>query len=329
MVERGNGVYYTNMDRRQFIGGMGGLIATSALPGCKTASESEFFAKRGVYERLSVSYAHIHIGLEKPFSVLHISDTHLTAAYDDEPVALCGKAALRTRTFGGRQEAALESSLDWARRNADYVLHTGDLIDFQSRANFDLVRKHYGETVFGPMGNHEFYSYLPDEKHTWQEPFKNRSWSILKDVYPVDARFSSKIVNGVNFVCVDDVFGTVQPDQVEKFHAEAKKGLPIVLAMHVPINTDELWRWAMRFWGQSAGAKYRDAAIPPPRGDYERQLNDPTTRKFVAYLRSEPLLKGLLVGHQHVTMEERFSPTAVQYVVGGNFFFNGREVLFT
>ena len=316
------------MNRRQFIGGMGGLVATSALPGCKTVSEGQFFAGRGQFERLSISYAHIPIGLEKPFSILHISDTHLTAAYDDEPVAQCGKAAARTQTFGGRQECALASSLDWASRNVDYVLHTGDLIDFQSRANFDLVRKYYGETVFGPMGNHEFYSYLPDEKHTWQEPFKDRSWPILKEVYPVDARFSSWVVNGVNFICLDDVFGTFQPDLVERFHAEAKKGLPIVLAMHVPIHTDEIWRWTMRFWRQS-NTKYRDAAVPPPNGDYTRLLNDPVSRDFVSYLKSEPLLKGILVGHQHVTMEERFSPTAMQYAIGGNFLFNGREVLFT
>lgn len=316
------------MNRRQFIGGIGGLIATSALPGCKTVSNDELFVKRGVLHRLSMSYAHIHIGLENPFSVMHISDTHLTAAYDDEPVALCGKAAARTQSFGGFQEASLANSLEWAGRNVDYVLHTGDLIDFQSRANFDLVRKYYGETMFGSMGNHEFYSYLPDEKHTWQEPFKNRSWPILKDVYPVDARFSSKIVNGVNFICLDDVFGTFQPDQVERFHVEAKKGLPIVLAMHVPILTDEIWRWTMRFWYQS-NAKYRTADIPTPVSDRERQMTDPTSRDFVSYLKSEPLLKCVLAGHEHITMEERFSSSAMQYAIGGNFLFNGREVLFT
>ena len=235
---------------------------------------------------------------------------------------------MRTQVFGGRQELALVNSLEWASLNVDYVLHTGDLIDFQSRANFDLVRKYYGETMFGSMGNHEFYTYLPEEKHTWQEPFKYRSLQVLKETYPIDARFSSKVVNGVNFICLDDVFGTFQPDQVERFHAETKKGLPIILAMHVPILTEELWRWTTRFWGQS-GRKYHDAVVPPPQDDYRRQLNDPTSRDFVSYLKSEPLLKGLLVGHQHITMEERFSPTAVQYVIGGNFLFNGREVLFT
>ena len=37
----------------------------------------------------------------------------------------------------------------------------------------------------------------------------------------MDPRFASRIVNGVNFIAIDDVFGSVQPDQVEKFKAEA------------------------------------------------------------------------------------------------------------
>ena len=313
--------------RREFIGGLGGLVAVSALPGCRTG-KNVTFGGRGGFERLNLAYAHIEAGATAPFSILHMTDTHLTAAYEHEAVYACGKAVARTQTFGGRQIESLESTLAWAGKNADYVLHTGDLIDFQSEANFDLVRKHYGETVFGPMGNHEFYSYLPDEKHTWQEPFKDRSWPLLRSAYPVDPRFSAKVVNGVNFICMDDVFGTVRPDQVELFHAEAKKGLPMVLCMHVPFYTEELWRITRRFWG-NRDRKFRTAEVPDPTGDYKRQLEDPTTKAFVAYLKTERLLKGLLVGHEHVAMQDRFSPTAMEYVTGGNFMFHAREILFT
>ena len=314
------------MDRWQFLGGFGGLVATAALP--SFADDPSMFPKRGRFERLSVAYARIDAGATAPFSVMHISDTHLTAAYLHEGVAQCGMSARRTQTFGGRQEAALRDSLDWAKANCDYVLHTGDLIDFQSEANFDLVKKHYGETMFGSMGNHEFYTYLPDEKHTWLESFKDRSWPILKERYPVDARFSAKVVNGVNFICLDDVFGTVRPDQVEKFHLEAKKGLPIVLCMHVPFFTDTLWLMTRRFWS-SPDTKFRRSAMPDPSGDLKRQREDRTTADFIAYLKSERLLKGLLVGHEHVTMQDRFSETAMEYAIGGNYMFDCREVLFT
>jgi len=317
------------LGRRDFISSLGGLVAVSALPSF-AADDPSVFPSRGVYERLVLAYQRIDAGATAPFSILHISDTHLSSAYPGEADA-DGKLksmTQRTKTFGGRQEEALRDSLSWAKGNVDYVLHTGDLIDWQSDANFDLVKKYYGDAMFGPMGNHEFYTYLPGEKHTWQEPFKERSWNLLKAAYPVDPRFSSKVVNGVNFVCMDDVFGTVQPDQVERFHAEVKKGMPIVLCMHVPFFTDFIWQTHERYW-RNTGKHFTSAAIPEARGDFKRQREDAVTRGFIGYLRGERLLKGILVGHLHITVQERFSPTAVQYVVGGNFMFHGQEILFT
>jgi len=246
----------------------GGLFATSALPaiaednaGQMTPSAKTLLG-RGRYEQLTISYATVSAGATKPFSVLHISDTHFTAAYEREGADKLAVAERRTRTFGGFQEEAFRASLNWAKRNCDYVLHTGDLIDWQSDANFDLVRKYYGDAMFGSMGNHEFYTYMPDEKITSEEKFKDRSWKLLKSAYPIDARFSSKVVNGVNFVSMDDTFGTVQPDQVERFADEVKKGLPIVLCMHVPFITPEIWRATTRYWRQG---KFTSAAIPAAR----------------------------------------------------------------
>jgi hypothetical protein len=40
-------------------------------------------------------------------------------------------------------------------------------------------------------------------------------------------------------------------------------------------------------------------------------------------------LKGILAGHTHITVQDRFSPTAMEYVVGGNFMFLGREITFS
>ena len=305
-----------NVSRRNFLTGVGGLVAVSQLP--SFADDPAVFPERGKFERLQLAYQRVSAGATAPFSILHISDTHLTEAYPDEPDAkdkLRSKER-RTRTFGGRQEEALRDSLAWAKDNVDYVLHT------------DLVKKYYGVAMFGSMGNHEFYTYLPGEKYTGQESFKERSWPLLKAAYPVDPRFNAQTVNGINFVCLDGVFGTVQPDLVEKFKVEVKKGLPIILCMHVPFFTDGIWRCDHKYWS-GVNKKYRNAAVPDVRGDYKRQQTDPTTRDFIAYLKGEKLLKAILAGHLHITVQERFSPTAVQYVVGGNYGFVGEEVLFT
>lgn len=321
------------MNRRDFLKGAGlaGLmVATKDLPAV-TSPKLEL-GTRGSHSRLTLSYAVVDIGLAKPFSVLHLSDTHLAYAYPDEHPDKVAASESRNAAFGGRQEESLAESLDWAKKNVDYVIHTGDLIDFQSRANFDVVKKYWGEGVAGSMGNHEFYSYVKADKGKLperSEAFKAPSWAMLKAAFPVDARFSATVVNGVNFICLDDVFGAVQPDQVEKFKAEAKKGLPIVLCMHVPIFTPLIRLVSWKSW-KRINRKFE--ALPKYEAkvgsDVWNQANDPTTRDFIAYLKTEPLLKAMLTGHEHLTMQEPFSPTCTQYVVAGNFLYHGREVLF-
>ena len=109
-------------------------------------------------------------------------------------------------------------------------------------------------------------------------------------------------------------------DQVEAFAQEVKKGLPIILLMHVPFYTPRIIEATRKYW--TWNSKFRDEPPKPIRFGK-------TGQEFIKYLKSERLLKGILAGHEHITIEERFSPTAVQYLVAGNFAFAGREVLIT
>lgn len=325
------------MNRREFLKstlGVGTLVATSRLPVFAEAGEN-LFATRGRFERLILNYVHIRIGLPKPFSVLHISDTHLAEAYPDEPKAKLEQRRDRMRCFGGRQEEALRDSLAWAKENADYVVHTGDLIDWQSRANFDLVKKYFGPDMCGSMGNHEFSPTMwrSEVKETRDEKYKDLSRKVLSETYPFDISFQSTVVNGVNFVSMDDVYGYVTADQVKRFRAEVAKELPIILCLHVPFISDEIAIASNKFWmggnWKRTSMKFTSAAVPAISGERKVQQEDPVTRDFIVYLRTEPLLKGVLAGHLHFTMQDDFSPTARQYIVGGNYMFHGQEVLFS
>ena len=304
----------------------GGVFAVSGLS-VSAADNPAVFPKRGQFERLVLNFETVEIGLEKPFSVLHISDTHLTAAYPHEPGNIQEMCSRRTQTFGGRQEEALQDSLEWAKSHADYVIHTGDLIDWQSEANFDLVKKYFGEEMTGCLGNHEYCIDLwnGSEKHT--EEWKGLTRKKIQSAYPFNASLHSQIVNGVNFVTLDDVYGYVTEGQFVRFREEAAKGLPIVLCMHVPFYSDRIWRTKWHYWGWK-GKKFRSAAIPEAAGDCLRQRNDAMTQAFFSYLKKEPLLKAILSGHLHMAIQDRFSDTAMQYVVGGNFMFHGQEILF-
>ncbi|MBO6249705.1 MAG: metallophosphoesterase [Bacteroidales bacterium] len=315
------------MDRRHFIrsmAGAGAVITTSQLP-VLAEDKPEEFPKRGRYERLSLSYATVKIGLKKPFSVLHLSDSHLTETYAGEDEWKRGQKESRTRTFGGRQEEALKDAIAWAKEHVDYIVHTGDLIDYQSEANFDLVGKYFGDKMFGSLGNHEFIHEKWNESYA-NEKYKDGTRRQLKKVYPFDISLHSQVVNDVNFVTMDDVFGYVTKDQVRQFKKEVKKKLPIVLCMHVPFFTENIWRATCRFWKDNG--PMTEGKVPPASGDYLKQQEDKTTKDFIAYLKKEPLLKCILAGHEHITVEDQFSATCREYLVAGGFLFHGREVMF-
>ena len=145
---------------------------------------------------------------------------------------------------------------------------------------------------------------------------------MLARFFPFRMPIAAKEVNGVVFVAIDDADGTVSEDQVAQFRRIVKKGRPIILCMHVPFYTPDICRAGKRWWKKGMDAANPELKLP----DFERQQSDSVTRNFIAALKREPLLKGILSGHLHLTAQDRFSPSATQYVAGGNFSFLAQMV---
>ena len=304
---------------------LGALTAVSRLP--SIAEDRVDFSRRGQFERLNVTMVRIEVGATTPFSVLHISDTHLTDAYSDEDQWKQRLKVRSTAHFGGFQEAALRESVAWAKANCDNLLHTGDVIDWHSRKNLDLVKKYLGKECFGAIGNHEYTLYHYLEKDSGVRKSVEEMRELLAGYYPFTIEFDSRVINGVNFVSLDDALGKVTAGQVKRFRAEVAKGLPIVLLKHVPFYTDFIWTAAQKYW--NSGTRYHSMAIPQRKHEALIQVNDPLTRDFIAYLKTVKELKAVLAGHEHITIQDRFSPTAMEYLVGGNYLFSAQEILFS
>ena len=310
------------MDRREFLrfGLTGGaLLATSSLPVCAAP-------KRG--RAMNITYISLPVGAEKPFSVLHISDTHLKGLAPSDPEQI--RRFLAPRFAGFDPEEALAASLDWARRHkCEYVLHTGDLIDCATDGNVALLKRYFGENanlLYAP-GNHEYATdYAAPRPPQTEAEFRAINTEKVQSAVPVDLQFHAQVIRGVNFIMLDDVYGTVAEASVERFHAEAKKGLPIVLCQHVPFFSPGIAIAHAR--SHTSGFALDELTVPQMSRDFKRQAEDKVTSDFIRYLRSEPLLKAILAGHYHCGMSDRFSPTAMQYVVGGNFRSCGQEIMF-
>ena len=275
----------------------------------------------------------VSVGAEAPFMTLFLADAHLTLCDARDNERKNALAAARLQGEFRDAERFLHEALAWAHeRRPALLLHAGDLIDFTSAANFDaaaaLFAKH---DFFICAGNHEFSQYVGEAEE--DEAYKAQSFAAVQGVYPNDLVFASRIVQGVNFVAVDNVYYRFTVSQLALMEREVAKGLPIVLLCHVPLYTPGLYAAVM---ARTNGVCSYQSGVPDALVDTWRkerdwpeaerwrdrrvqQRADAPTLEFLDYLKAQPLLKAVLCGHTHFFWEERFSPTAVQIVCPGTY----------
>lgn len=311
------------MNRRNFLQLSAGICVASSLPSVKLTAEVKAKMKELKIERVSVE-----LGLEKPFRAFHISDTHLCLADERENQRKQNLAAAR-RNYFGKSEEYFDAALAYAQKNALPLLHTGDLIDFVSEKNLEAAERGFaGRNCFVSSGNHEFSQYVGEAKE--DAAYKSQSFERVQKAFPNDLTFCSRIVNGVNFVALDDVYYDFTASQLTKFKDEVKKGLPIVMLCHVPLYTPELYDYSM---GHDVGCAYVTGAPDEKVAGYsnhrreQQKANEPTV-EFMTWLREQSLVKAIFCGHLHYFWQGQFSQHTRQYVVGANYAGQAYEIEF-
>ena len=272
------------LDRRAFIARAGlGAVALAVPP---------FEPLRP----LKVRREGVALGAMRPFSVLHVSDSHIARIDSRDGAELHGFASARSRIGRELGEYYLGEAVHYARRGEMPLVHTGDFMDFMSAANLEYAaRRLRTDDYVACVGNHEFWA---GADHPEVEDYKLRTLASLKgrwDGLPASVR---KIC-GVNFFAFDDAFGRVTEEIADAFERTVAEGLPIVMACHVPLCADASWPFAR--W--SCGAR----------------PDDPLSRAFVRRVQAEPLVRAVLAGHLHGFKKLRFSETAVELVAGALF----------
>jgi len=312
------------VSRRRFIGLGTATLAGLAFPSfAKSCRESSDIA----FKRLELS-----VGAKRPFGALHFSDPHLTLMSAAEQTTDDLKQAFRDRVPVFPQTVVnFTATLDYAAEKRLLPICSGDVIDFVSEANLAFVRrsfKPFRGRMLCAIGNHEYW-----------DPAGGRSCRDLREMiaksYGNDLVVASKVVEGVNFVAVDDGNEQIGEEVAERARKEFAKGLPVVLVLHEPFYMPELFHqiWEVKGSKTKSGTaslvgvpEEKLAEYKPDQVNYARAK--PSTVAFIDWLRRQPQLKAILCGHSHFYWQERFSETAMQYVVGGNFRGAGYEILF-
>ena len=285
----------------------------------------------------TVSYTHngatvklrtieIDAGAEKPFSVLHISDSHLTLADERDGARKVKLAARRSKKIHN-SEAMLRAHREYAKENNMIIVHSGDMCDFVSQKNLECAKDIFSEGDWIVCaGNHEYSLYVGEAKE--DAAYRAQSYDKVQAVYPNDLTFHSRVVNGVNFVTLDNGFYKFSKEQFAKMKAEMKRGLPTIMVCHNPLYTPDMCERIQR------GNKTKATGLTGvprhitdeyyhkerPAGEEWRNRNvqqraDKTTLKFCKWLKKQKQLKAILTGHCHFYYKTQFSKSAVQYTV--------------
>ncbi len=260
----------------------------------------------------------VTIGLEKPVKLLHLTDTHIALCDESEDER---KQALARR----RAESSAaglrywEEQTAYAEENCDLIVHTGDLIDFVSKANAAKARELLkDDRIFFIAGNHEYSQYLGE---AWEDnAYRMNSYMQMGCGFGVPMFFNSRIVGGVNIVGIDNGYYLFEDWHLQRLKTEVEKGFPVVLAFHDPLFEQSLYDYHFSYFPNEP-CTYLVGCDEEHLMRYSeframQQRPNAATLRFIDYVKNEPAIKAILTGHLHFSYESNLTPSLPQFVTG-------------
>lgn len=262
------------------------------------------------------TFNEIKLGAEKPFTLLHITDIHLTYTGFGDGFALRKLAKKRSKRYTHAENVLTEASRLSKEKNA-LIVNTGDMTDFFSRKNLKYVRKFTeNNDCFFVNGNHDFRPFGGMEYDAPESMKKNLE--KVQSAYKNSIRFSSKVINGINIVGIDNAYYRFNEEHFEALKNEVAKGMPIILFMHIPLFGKDIYDLIVT--GKRKHASL--VSVPEelmkeyPDDRFKQQIADKATREATEYIKNEPLIKLVVCGHLHKSFETVLDGKLPQYMTG-------------
>lgn len=258
-----------------------------------------------------------------------VGDSHLTMddARGESFVQYSGRMAKGYKTaihFKTRKPMKTPEGFEFAlaeakRLNVDFLALVGDIVSFPTEAGVEYVQQKLKESGLNWMyisGNHDWhYEGLPGtEKDLRDEWTRKRLTPLYQGAHPL---YASRVVKGVRFVFIDNSTYEILPEQLDFWKAEAAKGEPVALCMHIPL-------YMPGYGPRETGCAHPEwGAKVDPYWQIERRPQWPesghtaTTFAFREAVFSTPNLLGVFCGHEHRHMFA-FDRGKVQCVCAAN-----------
>ena len=327
------------MNRRDFLGLGAGFLSLPALGVSmdmtgRMAPVSPVVVQPWNKGVLRPTVLKLEVGATRPFRAVHISDTHINFTDIEELYVNRRNFEAGSRRYARFPQAipSLYASFDYAAaKPGTLLLHTGDLIDFGTRAAYSFLRHNFsGRDMIYAIGNHEY----ENADATYDSDPAGKRRRLSESGISGNLECSSRIVNGVNFVSFNSAEygkGIVSPKVREAVKREFDKGLPVVLMCHIPPFLSETFR-------ESAVQGKVDLALQRGAPDAAKNhlaasraakwTGDADTAEFWRRIRDMDNFKAVLCGHCHWPWEEQFGRGHI-FMAGGNYEGCLNDILFS
>jgi len=271
--------------------------------------------------------------IKKKLRIVHITDSHLTVlkngvsefpefaermnnAYKNPKHYLTGKK-------GNKLEFFDEILSEAKKRKADLILLTGDIVNNPSIYGINYLVKKLKDTGIDYLyiaGNHDwhFEGMKGSSDHLREKWIKKRLLPLYNGNNPL---YYSKIINGINFVMIDDTTYQINKEQLDFFRAQTDKDYPIILSIHIPIYQPEdriresVYTIGDPRWGFDFDKNYEIER----RERWSKEGNKKETLELIIEVLSCKKLLALFAGHEHSAMNKQISPSAYMYLTRASY----------
>lgn len=272
--------------------------------------------------------------VNKKTKVIHISDSHISLPYSDSSeypdfTRRMYEAYEHPEHYLSKNKGTsikhFEEILDKAKtEKVDLILLSGDILNSPSEDGVSYLVNKLKETGIEYLyiaGNHDWHfegmeGSLEDLRNAWID---KRLKPLYKSRNPL---FYSKIINGVNFVLIDNSTYQISKEQLQFFREQSELNYPIVLTIHIPIYQpedkfdDELYTIGDPRWGYEYDS---NNYLIEKRERWPKEGNRKETLEFIIEVLSCKNLLGVFGGHHHQSITRQISPSAFQYLTQASF----------
>ena len=267
---------------------------------------------------MNVEYTKLTVpGIKRKYVFYHISDCHVVYAAEEDSQAdktLAEKHTEKWSIDGVKPIDAFNEALELVNGNeCDGLFITGDCADYYRPSVADYIKRRINECnkeVLFTYGNHEGADYSRKTDHRLAYP----------DYAPVMHSNPSYWVKDYGDLLVlgfDNSTKEITCEQMDFLEKQCSRGLPVLLLIHVPIDSDKVRIAVEKRWGSDIQQKKYFIM------GFDSQSTPESGMKFAEFVKSAENIAAIFAGHIHHAhsgeisrgkMQYTAAPTAAKYI---------------